>query len=40
MEDLYFLVCCKEEFENIYERVDSLMKEVIDESKKMLVLKK
>ena len=40
MEDLYFLICGMDELENVYERVDKLMKDVIDESKKIAGLDK
>jgi predicted HTH domain antitoxin len=35
MKDLYFLICGSDKLEIVYERVDKLMKDVIDESKKI-----
>ncbi len=35
MKDLYFLICGKDELNFVYERVDDLMKDIIDESKKI-----
>ena len=35
MKDLYFLICGSDKLELVYERVDRLMKDIIDESKKI-----
>ena len=35
MKDLYFLVCGLDKLNLVYERVDRLMKDIIDESKKI-----
>ena len=35
MKDLYFLVCGLDKLDLVYERVDRLMKDIIDESKKI-----
>ena len=35
MKDLYFLICGNDKLDMVYERVDRLMKDIIDESKKI-----
>ena len=35
MKDLYFLICGLDKLDSVYERVDKLMKDIIDESKKI-----
>ena len=40
MSDLYFLICGNEELDNLYERVDKHMKDIIDESKKIAGIEK
>ena len=35
MKDLYFLICGLNKLDFVYERVDKLMKDIIDESKKI-----
>ena len=39
-KNLYFLICGNEELNQVYERVDKLMKEIIDESKKIAGIEK
>ena len=40
MEYLYFLVCGNTKLDDLYERVDKLMKEIIDESKRIAGIEK
>jgi len=40
ISDLYFLVCGVDELDDVYKGVDNLMKEIIDESKKIAGIEK
>ena len=40
MKDLYLLICGLDKLDSVYERVDKLMKDIIDESKKLQDSKK